>query len=91
MPCRSCPDEYGSSRIEYQDNPKLVKRLDEVTALLCDTLNEIKVRTPITYQNLLNRSSNLNDWWLNHQKEDEKRTGKKLNRLKLKPKKVRRK
>lgn len=87
MPCRSCPDEYGGIRTEYVDNPKLIKRLDEVTALLCDTLNEIKVRNPLIYKNLLKRSSNLNKWWLNHQKEDEKRTGKKFNRLILKPKK----
>jgi hypothetical protein len=82
MPCRSCPDEYSSRTIEV-DNPKLVKRLDEVTALLCDTLNELRVRNPITYRRLLKRSSNLNKWWLNHQKQDEKRTGKKFNRLKL--------
>lgn len=85
MPCKSCPDEYSNSvRTEYVDNPKLVKRLDDVTALLCDTLNEIRVRTPITYQKLLKRSSNLSKWWLDHQKEDKKRTGKSFNRIKLK-------
>lgn len=85
MPCRSCPEEYsGSTKTEYVDNPKLVKRLDEVTALLCDTLNEIKVRTPKTYEKLLDRSKNLNKWWKEHQKIDEKRTGMKFNRIKLK-------
>lgn len=84
MPCKSCPSDYRSdSKIEYVDNPKLVRELDKVTALLCDTLNEIKVRTPVTYQRLLDRSKNLKIWWLNHQKQDEKRTGKKLNRIKL--------
>jgi hypothetical protein len=82
MPCRSCPDEYSSIKTEYVDNPKLVKRLDEVTALLCDTLNEIKVRTPKTYQKLLDRNSDLNKWWIAHQLADEKRTGKKFNRIK---------
>lgn len=38
MPCRSCPDEYGGGRTVEVDNPRLVKRLDDVTALLCDTL-----------------------------------------------------
>ena len=84
MPCRSCPDEYsGGTRTEYVDNPKLVKRLDEVTALLCDTMNELRVRTPLTYKRLLKRSHNLNKWWIEHQKEDKKRTGKKFNRIKL--------
>ncbi len=85
MPCRSCPDDYSTSSTKTVEvnNPKLVKRLDEVTALLCDTLNEIKVRTPVTYKKLLLRSKNLNNWWAKHQKEDKKRTGKKFNRVKL--------
>lgn len=87
MPCRSCPSEYESVRevvIEKQvNNPKLVKRLDDVTALLCDTMNEIRVRNPITYKNLLKRSRRLRVWWEDHQKHDKKRTGKRFNRVKL--------
>jgi hypothetical protein len=84
MPCRSCPDDYSSRTNTVEiDNPKLVKKLDDVTALLCDTLNEIRIRTPKTYQKLLDRSENLRVWWEKHQKDDKKRTGKKFNRTKL--------
>lgn len=86
MPCRSCTDEYsGGSRVEYRDrdNPKLVKRLDDVTAILCDTMNELRERDRKLYLILLKRSRNLSKWWKEHQEQDIKRTGKRFSRVKL--------
>jgi hypothetical protein len=82
MPCRSCDYEYEnrSSAVDAQ----MKEDLNDVTALLCDTLNEIRIRTPKTYERLLVRSKNLRVWWEEHQKLDFKRTGKKFSRTKLK-------
>jgi hypothetical protein len=77
MPCRYCPDESGSTRVEYRDNPETKKLLDKVTALLCGLLTHMNFKE----RNIqLAKNSRLKAWWVEHQKQDKARLERQRNK-----------
>ncbi len=78
MPCSDGRDNM--SRIEYQDTPYTLDRLDRVTRLLCFVLRKINVSVlhaiiECKYSNTEDNTNarDLAKWWSTHQAEDRKR------------------
>lgn len=69
MACRSGNEDYEVT----ERNQKIKNELDEVTALLCSTVEFIRTRNTVLYNHLLTQNSTLASWHSKHVKIDQDR------------------
>ncbi len=65
MPCQD--GGYREPTVRYKTPPKVKERLDRATRLLCSLL------TPMTTEEVLELSDEMQVWWAKHQVEDMRR------------------
>jgi hypothetical protein len=80
MPCSGCGDDFREPevRIEYRDNPKFKKEIDELTQMLCyvmgitadERILDSKLKNGNTVSSSLCQNQKLIDWWKKHQEND---------------------